>query len=123
MNIYSVYIDSSKKTSDPVLIQQGFSFIPLFFNILWALYYRMWGIVIAATAFTILGNALYSSQLIDVTYPFTIALLCIFGFFAIEMREYYMIKRGFELDDIIFALSEDEAEVKYYSRSSTIQNT
>ncbi|MDC0864854.1 hypothetical protein OAP56_02775 [Rickettsiaceae bacterium] len=123
MNIYSVYIDSSKKTSDPILITQGFSFIPVIFNIFWALYYRMWGVVIATIAVSTLSSMLYTNQLIDVTYPFTIAILCIFGFFGVEMREYYMIKRGFELDDVVFGLSEDEAEIKYLSRIQQVQNT
>ena len=120
MNIYSVYIDSSKKVTSPILIEQKFSFIPLIFNIFWALYHKMWSVIIVAFVTIVFSRMLHAYQIIDITYPATISILGIFTLFAVEMREHYMIKRGFRLDDIILALSEDEAEIKYYSKNYQI---
>jgi hypothetical protein len=117
MNIYSVYIDSSKKEKEPILIKQGFSFLAGFFNLFWALYHKMWSIFFALITISIL---LGTSSPSYVSYSINFTILFIFGFFASEIREHYAVKAGFELADIILAMNEEEAEVKYYSRSKTL---
>jgi signal transduction histidine kinase len=117
MNIYSVYTDSSKKEKEPILIKQGFSFIVGVFNLFWALYHKMWGIFFALLIISfILGTSSSSA----ISYNINFAILFIFGFFASEIREYYAVKSGLKLSDVILASSEEEAEIKYYTRSKTL---
>ena len=118
MNIYSVYADSSKKDKELILIKQGFSFIAGFFNFFWAMYHRMWSIAI----FLLVISFFFSSSTSYIAYCFNIAILFIFGFFASEIQEYYAMKKGYNLSDIILAASEEEAEVKYFERTENLKN-
>lgn len=119
MNIYSVYIDSSKNDMEPILIKQGFSFIAGFFNFFWSIYHKMWSV---AFVMIILNSILGAIEPTYITYSINLAILFIFGFFASEIREYYALKSGCTLSDIILASCEEEAEVKYYTRAETIKN-
>lgn len=113
MNIYSVYSDSSKKNNDPLIIKSGFSFVALIFNCFWAFYHKMWSLGL----FVFIGDIIvrnYADS--NIAYFANIAILFVFGFFAPDLREYYAKKNNYELDDIIIATNEDEAEVKYYAR-------
>lgn len=115
MNIYSVYTDSSKKESNPILIKQGFSFIAGVFNFAWALYYRMWFVAFLTMGASFLISALSIS---NIAYSINIAILFLFGFFASEMREHHAKRKGLELSDIVLAHNEEEAEVRYYMRTN-----
>ena len=119
MNLYSIYASCGDKNSDPVIIKQGFSPIAGVFNLFWAVYHRMWLVVILvmianfiiisfreAEVISLIGNLKYIVQFLS------------FGFFATEIREYYARLRGMKLDDIILATSEEEAELKYMTRTS-----
>ena len=119
MNIYSVYTDSSKKDNELILIKQGFSLIAGFFNFFWALYHRMWAIAIFLMILSFIVSA---DGLSFIAYSISLAILFIFGFFASEIREYYAIKRGYSLSDIILAYSEEEAEIKYIQRIKALKN-
>jgi len=55
----------------------------------------------------------------QVAYSINIAIFFLFGWFASDLREYYARKNGLELSDIILAQNEEEAEAKYYMRTST----
>ena len=119
MNLYSIYASSGDKSSDPVIIKQGFSPAAGVFNMFWAVYHKMWLVVILVMkanfiiiffreteAISLIGNLKYIVQFF------------IFGFFAAEIREYYARKRGMQLDDVILATSEEEAELKYMTRTN-----
>jgi len=114
MNIYSVYVNRTENNKNPILIPQGFSFIAGVFNALWAMYHKMWLVALFAIIISSLANPAQPSYIV---YGLNVGVLFIFGFFASDMREYYAQKKGFELDDIILAASEEEAEVRYYMRS------
>lgn len=119
MNIYSVYTDSSKKNNEPILIKQGFSFIAGFFNFFWALYHKMW---LIAIFLMIISFTIGTNSPSFIAYCVNLAILFIFGFFASEIREYYAIKSGYSLSDIILAPSEEEAEIKYIKRIEALKN-
>ena len=116
MNIYSVYTNNEKNNEDPILIRQGFSFIAGFLNVFWALYHKMWLLALFAIILNAIANHIQSTYII---YGLNVALLFIFGFFSSNMREYYAKKKGFKLDDIVLAQSEEEAEVRYYMRAGS----
>lgn len=116
MNIYSVYFDSSKKKNNLLFIRQGFSFTAGIFNFFWAMYHKMWFIVFLMV---IISAAISNSATSYIVYSVKVAIVFIFCFFASELREYYAKKRGFALSDIVVANSEEDAELKYYMRSTS----
>ena len=116
MNIYSVYIDSTKKETKPLLIKQGFSFLAIIFNYLWALYHKMWLIALITISINII---IKNIEISHIAYSANIAILLLLGWFAPDLREYYAERKGFKLSDIILASSEEEAEVKYYMRTNS----
>ncbi|MBM3466323.1 MAG: hypothetical protein FJX70_00535 [Alphaproteobacteria bacterium] len=119
MNLYSIYASCGDKNSDPVIIKQGFSPIAGVFNLFWAVYHRMWLVVILVMIANFIIISFRESEVISLIGNLKYALQFFsFGFFATEIREYYARLRGMKLDDIILATSEEEAELKYMTRTS-----
>lgn len=119
MNLYSIYVKDQSEKFDPAIIRQGFSFWAFIFSFFWSIYHKMWLLTIAI----ILANLLIlwaetPENTFMVQYAQGIAQFFIFGFFASELREWYAVKRGRRLVDIILASSEEEAEIKYLARAS-----
>lgn len=119
MNLYSIYASCGDKNSDPVIIKQGFSPIAGVFNLFWAVYHRMWLVVILVMIANFIIISFRESEVISLIGNLKYVLQFFsFGFFATEIREYYARRRGMQLDDIILATSEEEAELKYMTRTS-----
>ncbi|MCP5377982.1 MAG: hypothetical protein H6910_02560 [Rickettsiaceae bacterium] len=119
MNLYSIYASCGDKNSDPVIIKQGFSPIAGVFNLFWAVYHRMWLVVILVMIANFIIISFRESEVISLIGNLKYVLQFFsFGFFATEIREYYARLRGMKLDDIILATSEEEAELKYMTRTS-----
>ncbi|RTK92790.1 MAG: hypothetical protein EKK61_02520 [Rickettsiales bacterium] len=111
MNIYCVYKDSSKNQDELLIVKQGFSIWAAIFNAAWAIYHKMWLLVIITC---VVGVIAFPLEKLQLYYIFDIAILFVFGFFADDFRNYYIHKKGFVLSDIIAADNEEEAELKYY---------
>jgi hypothetical protein len=119
MNLYSIYASCGDKNSDPVIIKQGFSPIAGVFILFWAVYHRMWLVVILVMIANFIIISFRESEVISLIGNLKYVLQFFsFGFFATEIREYYARLRGMKLDDIILATSEEEAELKYMTRTS-----
>ena len=119
MNLYSIYASCGDKNSDPVIIKQGFSPIAGVFNLFWAVYHRMWLVVILVMIANFIIISFRETEVISLIGNLKyIVQFFSFGFFATEIREYYARRRGMQLDDIILAASEEEAELKYMTRTS-----
>ncbi len=119
MNLYSIYAGDVGKNSDPVIIKQGFSPVASVFNLFWATYHRMWLVVILVMVSNFIVISFSDTETVALIGNLKyIVQFFIFGFFATEIREFYAIKRGMQLDDIILANSEEEAELKYMARTN-----
>lgn len=119
MNIYSVYVKEENETYDLTIIKQGFSIWALIFNVFWAFYHKMWLVIsLLVLINVVIFSFEVSANLAMLQGAKFITQLFIFGFFASELREFYANKRGLNLDDIIVANSEEEAELKYLTRRS-----
>ena len=119
MNLYSIYASCGDKNSDPVIIKQGFSPIAGVFNLFWAVYHRMWLVVILVMIANFIIISFRETEVISLIGNLKyIVQFFSFGFFATEIREYYARLRGMKLDVIILATSEEEAELKYMTRTS-----
>ena len=116
MKIYSVYT-STKENEEPIIIPQERSYIAGIFNLLWALYHRMW----IVAGITILFNIAISILVAFVNYTSFAyvaesSIILIYVLFASDMREYSAKYQGYKLADIVVASNEDEAEMKFYNR-------
>ncbi|MDR0296949.1 MAG: DUF2628 domain-containing protein [Rickettsia sp.] len=113
MNIYSIYVNPQKKDNDFIIIKQGFSLFAAFFNMFWALHHRMWTALIITL---IVSIAISSLGFAHFTFASQIAIMLIFGFFSADMREYDLQQKKYQLEEIILAKSEIEAELKFLKR-------
>jgi hypothetical protein len=119
MNLYSIYAGDVGKNSDPVIIKQGFSPVASVFNLFWAIYHRMWLVVILVMVANFIVISFSETEVVSLIGNLKyIVQFFIFGFFATETREFYVRKSGMQLDDIILANSEEEAELKYMTRTN-----
>ena len=119
MNLYSIYSNEESKNLDLRIIKQGFSFWALVFNFFWAIYHKMWSLVVLFAVFNLLMFLFQTPENMVIIESIKYAVqIFVFGFFATELREFYARKRGMKLDDIILANSEEEAELKYRVRSN-----
>lgn len=119
MHLYSIYTGSENKNLDLMIIKQGFSFWALVFNFFWAVYHKMWLVAILIMVANFIVFSFQGAENISMIeyLKYTIQFFA-FGVFATELREFYAKKQGMELDDIILASSEEEAELKYMTRTS-----
>ncbi|ADE29834.1 DUF2628 domain-containing protein [Rickettsia prowazekii] len=116
MNIYAIYINSTQKNNNFIILEEGFSWIAALFSIFWALYHKMWIVV----AITVIANIIATTIIVDFKFIFQIFLILSFGFFAADIRENYLNRNNYQLEDIIIANSRIEAELKFLERSILI---
>ncbi len=119
MNIYSIYLNPQKKDSDFITIKQGFSIFATFFSVFWALYHKMWLLLIVTLIFSIIILGLGYNQFI---YLGQITIILLYGFFSDDIREYDLQRKKYQLEDIILAKSQMEAELKFVSRLEEEEN-
>ncbi|AAU03788.1 DUF2628 domain-containing protein [Rickettsia typhi] len=114
MNIYVIYINSTQKNNNFIILEEGFSWIAALFSIFWALYHKMWVVV----TITVIANIIITTiNIVDLKFIFQIFLILSFGFFASDIRENYLNRNNYQLEDIIIANSRIEAELKFLERS------
>ncbi len=121
MHIYEIYTGNERNDTPIEILKSGFSFSAAVFTPFWALYYRMW--LVAAIALCINLAITYLQK--DTTI-FSLALIIelffifIFGMFASDIREWHLLNKGYNLQDIVIADSEIEAELKFLTRKNHI---
>ncbi|AFB31922.1 MULTISPECIES: DUF2628 domain-containing protein [spotted fever group] len=117
MNIYAIYINSTnstQKNNNFIVIEEGFSWIAALLSIFWALYHKMWLVV----AITVIAHIIVTAiNIEELKFIFKIVLILGFGFFASDIRENYLKRNNYRLEDIIIANSRIEAELKFLKRS------
>ncbi|AFC71409.1 DUF2628 domain-containing protein [Rickettsia australis] len=114
MNIYAIYINSTQKSNNFIVIEAGFSWIAALLSIFWALYHKMWLVVVITVIANIIVTAINIGALKCILQIF---LMLGFGFFASDIRENYLKRNNYRLEDIIIANSSIEAELKFLERS------
>ncbi|KJV57960.1 hypothetical protein RFEPED_0331 [Rickettsia felis str. Pedreira] len=77
----------------------------------------MWLVVAIVVIANIIVTAINIEEL---KFIFKIALILGFGFFASDIRENYLKRNNYRLEDIIIANSSIEAELKFLARSMLI---
>ena len=118
MHLYSIYARRESKNPDLIIIKQGFSLWALVFNFFWAIYHKMWVVAILIMLANFIVFLMSDAEILLIIEYFKYAIqFFVFGFFATELRELYARKQGMELDDVILANSEEDAESKYIMRT------
>lgn len=110
MNTYAIYGNSQQKDNNFIIVKQGFSFAAAFFSTLWAIYHKMWSVIILSIVLHMLLGLLPINPLITI--------ILIFGFFAADIQEYYLRNNKYQLIDIIIAPSLIHAELRFFERTS-----
>ncbi|MCP5370049.1 MAG: DUF2628 domain-containing protein [Rickettsiaceae bacterium] len=118
MNIYAVYTDSRKKDTKPVIVAQNPSFLAGIFGILWMLYYRMW---LPALLLLVISFVMGYLKEINLYYYYDISIFFLMTFFASDLRNAYLLKKGYQLYDIIAANDLEEAELRYYTKITELE--
>jgi len=114
MNIYAIYINSTQKNNNFIVIEEGFSWIAALLSIFWALYHKMWLVV----AIVIIANIIITTiNIEELTLAFKLVLMLIFGVCASDIKENYLKRNNYLLEDIIVANSKIEAELKFLERN------
>lgn len=115
MNIYAIYLNLKQEDVEVIKIKESFSFQAAIFTSFWALYHKMWRILVA----TLIVNVIMMFLSDNGSYACIVLLMhlvitLIFGFFAPDLQEYELQTKGYVLKDIILAESEEEAEVNFF---------
>ena len=115
MSIYVVYFNPEKQEKSLILVKEGFSWAVVVFNWLWVIYKNIWWLMGIGVCINIVTGYLYT----DFPKESIIAQIisCFFlGLFADDLYAYHLERQGYKLKDVIFAVSKEDAELKYYSR-------
>lgn len=121
MKQFKIYVNADEEIKP---IKQGWSWLPAFFNSLWALYNKMWliGILVLVIGIT-LGVVLFlfeseipAKTASGMTTVWNIVVFILFGMNGNKWKEGFLIKKGFELKDIIVAKNADDASSIYLKK-------
>jgi len=117
MNIYSIYVNPEKEGNPFISVQNCFSLTAAIFGVLWAIYHKMWRLLLVITIVYVTVVTLQNNNIIyDMTPLFQTISMIVFGIFATDMREYDLEKKGYKLRDIVLASSQIESEIKFLTR-------
>jgi len=118
LKIYSVHVRPADagREQDIVLVREGFSVWAFLFQVLWALYHRLW---LVALLFLVIGVA---SEALAAWFGLSpggklvlaVATATLIGAEANNLRRWTLARRGYQEVDIIAAHSLDEAEERHF---------
>ncbi len=121
MKIYTVYAKPGDAES-AVAVKEGFSWLAFFVPFLWMLYRRIWLaaalLFLVNVAIMVLADAKLADPAIWVAIHLIIMLIC--GFEGNGWLEKTLLKRGFELKDIIVSQDEFRAKYKFLRREMKV---
>lgn len=112
MKMYAAYIYDDGEKRILKCLRQGWSIKAGIFSLVWALYHKMWFVFIIGA---ILALAFLKVPALFI--PTKLFMFLFFSLYAEDLREWYLQKDGYDIDDIVMANNEDEAVLKYLSRS------
>ena len=114
MRIYTVY-EASDVVSSVIPIKEGFNWAAVFFSLLWAMYYRLWGwavFIALANGFLIWVLFFLRGDFVVQTTAF-MALAVIIGWSSNDVKRKSLIKRGFKEAAVLLADGKKTAIARY----------
>jgi len=119
--IYAVYAKPGKLES-AIAVKDGFSWFAFFLPFLWALYRRMWCLAalffLINMAFMELADAKIANTEICSLVHIIVMLIC--GFEGNGWLENSLVKRGYELKNIVVSRDEFGAKYKFLRREMKV---
>lgn len=121
--IYTVHIDPSKPNSveKAVFVREGFNFFAFIFVILWALYHRMWLVVLGMAIMAGLFAWVEEAKVLDKVSLaiLQLAFQAIIGFYGNDLRRWWLSRRGYIMTDVVVSDNELRAQQRYFDRVLT----
>lgn len=115
MKFYTVYSKKLSEQDSYVLVKDGFNWYSLIFSVFWALYKRIWNLVLVHVFITILLTLCSKINLIDslahtiLSVAFSIAI----AFHANDFYRESLEKRGYTLEGLSASINEDLALIRF----------
>ncbi|MEM8811048.1 MAG: DUF2628 domain-containing protein [Pseudomonadota bacterium] len=123
MNTYTVHVPTASGDPEEALVQaefvrEGFSFWALLLPAVWLIVNRMWLVLVAYLAVTLLleGGAFLIGDVIPGVFAVAVAIL--FALEAHALKRWSLGRKGFRMVAIIAARSKAEAERRYFDSLS-----
>ncbi len=128
MKSYNVYTSSKGKSqteaNDIILVYEGFNWYCLLFSGLWAIYKRVWSVLLAYVAVAVIGVILTKFSILSVNgvQVFSFISSVAISFHANDFYGRSLIKHGYKLSSISIGRSYDEALLRFIDNSSQYNN-
>tara|TARA_A100001037_G_C14929055_1_gene535184 strand:- start:358 stop:750 length:393 start_codon:yes stop_codon:yes gene_type:complete len=121
MRVYTVYEQAGDTRFDGnqgiILIKEGFCWPAAIIPLFWLLYRRLW--LPALAVVLLLGVAVVASTLFYGSEPYTVlslvALSVVLGAEGNNLRQYFLISRGYSFVGVVVGRNEPEAEMRLFS--------
>ena len=99
-----------------VFVREGFSWLAFFVPALWAIYHRLWLVLLGYAVVALGCNALIAAAEFpgEVNVVASVAIHVLFAAEACDLRRWTLARRGFEVAAVIVAKNEIEAENRYF---------
>lgn len=119
LKVYTVHVRPADKDrpEDVALVREGFSFWAFLFQMLWALYHRLW-LVTALFLLVGLGAEILSRNLglgSGAHLVFSLSVATLIGAEANNLRRWTLARRGYSETAVVAGHDLDEAEGHYFS--------
>lgn len=108
MKSFSIYHANNDNALE--IVTNGVSFSAFLFGFLWAAYYRLWYVVLTFAILSFVAPYI-NLHATGISMIFSIVL----AFLGPEIREFFLLRQGYEFGGVIYANSMEEAEIQYYS--------
>ena len=119
LKVYTVHVKPAGKDSpgDVVLVREGFSFWAFLFQMIWALYHRLW---LVAGLFLLIGlGGEFLAQSLDLgpgaQLVLSLSVALLIGVEANNLRRWTLARRGYKETDVVAGYDLDEAEGHYFA--------
>jgi len=117
INLYKVYIDkdAANPIDEAIFIKDGFSFLAFIFNVFWAAFYRLWGVVLIYIFFISAVTALeiYGFVNLEMSTVLRLGFTIWFAFEAVEWRSEDLERKGYTLYDVVSGKNEQDAQRRF----------
>lgn len=119
MKFYTVYKKSNGSYEECVLVDSGFCWQNFLFMPLWALYKRIWDLVLIQLILISIAVALlnFYPDYITYTIVLVIAIHVLLSFYVNVFFKWKLIETGYEEIDFVAGCTKDEALLRFLSSS------
>ena len=119
MKFYKVYKKSKTLPEECIMVKAGFYWENFFFGIFWALYKKIWDLVLIYLLFISIVKALMMFYPMFVMQIMTgaIALQVMLSFYASALLELKLTCNGYKKIDLVAGATKEEALLRFLSNS------